>query len=47
MPILNSIDQFMVIAAFRHCLGSRTYMSGACVQWLHDNWPQLTENVKV
>ena len=43
MSILNSVDQLMVIAAFRHCLGSRTYMSGACVQWLHDNWPQLTE----
>jgi len=44
--MLISSNQLMVIAAFRHCLGSKTYMSGACVQWLLDNWAQLTEKCR-
>jgi hypothetical protein len=36
----------MVIAAFRYCLGRRTYIVGACVDWLVEVWPLLDEDTK-
>lgn len=39
-------DELMVMAAFRYCLGSRTYIVGACADWLIDIWPMLSENTR-
>ena len=36
----------MVIAAFRYCCGRQTYIVGACVEWLIDIWPMLSENTQ-
>lgn len=37
-------DDLMVIAAFRYCLGRRSYIVGACVAWILALWPKLTDN---
>ena len=39
-------SELMVMAAFRYCLGSRTYIVGACADWLIDIWPMLSENTR-
>jgi len=36
-------DGLMAVAAFRYCLGRRTYIVGDCVDWLLDQWPNLGE----
>lgn len=37
-------DQLMAIAAPRYCLDRRSYIVGACLEWLREIWPQLTAN---
>lgn len=39
-------DDIMVVAAFRYCLGRRTYIVQDCVNWLIDYWPQFNPGVK-
>ncbi len=34
----------MVIAAFRYCLGRRSYIVSSCVDWLIQWWDQFHEN---
>lgn len=34
-------ESLMVMAAFRYCLGRRTYIVGACVDWLMTIWDKL------
>lgn len=34
-------QDLMVISAFRYCLGSMTYISGVCADWIVDKWPEL------
>ena len=36
----------MVVAAFRYCLGRRTYIVSDCTSWLVKLWPTFPENVK-
>ena len=36
----------MASAAFRYCLGRRTYIVGSCVDWIIFNWEKFPENVK-
>ncbi len=37
-------DQLMAMAAMRYCLGRRSYIVGACHEWLREVWAQLTTN---
>lgn len=39
-------DDFMVISAFRYCLGRRTYAAGICADWLIEQWPNFNEKTK-
>jgi hypothetical protein len=39
-------DQLMALAAFRYCLGRRSYIVGSCLQWLRDTWEQFEQNTK-
>jgi hypothetical protein len=39
-------QDLMVIAAFRYCLGRRTYIVGACCDWLVDIWSLLEEKTQ-
>jgi hypothetical protein len=39
-------DNLMVIAAFRYCLGRRTYIVSDCVAWLREIWPLLVSRDK-
>lgn len=45
-PIDLGRDGLMAIAAFRYCLGRRTYIVSDCVEWLRENWPKFPENVR-
>jgi hypothetical protein len=36
----------MAVAAVRYCLGRRTYIVGECVQWLEQQWPNLSEGAQ-
>jgi hypothetical protein len=36
----------MITAAFRYCLGRRTYIAGECVDWILANWNDWPENVQ-
>ena len=36
----------MVLAAFRYCLGRRTYIVGSCVDWLIQYWDEIDQNTK-
>jgi hypothetical protein len=36
----------MVLAAFRYCLGRRTYIVGTCVDWLMKYWEAFEENTR-
>ena len=40
-------DQLMVTAAHRYCLGRQTIAVGACLDWLHAHWPQLTSQTQL
>lgn len=37
---------WLVLAAFRYCLGRRTYVSGDCATWLLIIWPALGEETR-
>ncbi len=37
-------DQLMAMAAFRYCLGRRSYIVSCCQEWLLQHWSQLDEN---
>lgn len=39
-------DGLMAIAAFRYCLGRRTYIVGDCADWLIEQWANLDSNVR-
>jgi hypothetical protein len=39
-------DQLMALAAFRYCLGRRSYIVGSCLDWLRDTWEQFEPNTK-
>lgn len=36
----------MVLAAFRYCVGRRTYIVRECVEWLFVNWPEFSDSIK-
>ncbi len=45
--ILDRVDdQLLAVAAFRYCLGRRSYLVPICVEWLDSVWPQLTAYAK-
>ena len=33
----------MSVAAFRYCLGRKTYIAGTCADWLIDQWDNIGE----
>lgn len=35
-------DQLMALAAFRYCLHRRSYIVGACQNWVRDTWHEFT-----
>lgn len=39
-------NQLMVTAAFRYCLGRRTYIVGVCVDWIIEHWEAFSESTK-
>ena len=39
-------DDLMALAAVRYCLGRSTYIVGDCVDWLHQQWPQIAERAR-
>lgn len=39
-------DQLMVMAAHRYCLGRRSYIVGACLEWLRATWEQFGRNTR-
>ena len=45
-PIDLGRDSLMAVAAFRYCLGRRTYIVSDCVEWLCENWQKFPENVR-
>lgn len=45
-PLSGLYGQLMVMAAHRYCLGSRTYIVGACCEWLRANWGEFEDNTK-
>ncbi len=36
----------MMIAAFRYCLGRKTYIVSACVDWLLQYWNEIDDQTK-
>lgn len=40
-------NDLMAVAAFRYCLGRRTYIVDDCVSWLIEQWPNIHENAKI
>jgi hypothetical protein len=44
--IQGTDGQLMVIAAFRYCLGRRSYIVGACLYWLGRWWDSFDRNTK-
>lgn len=47
MKLENTDDQLMSMAAFRYCLGSRSYIVGSGVQWIRNTWAQFESNTKM
>lgn len=41
MILETSDDQLMMFAAFRYCLGRRTYIVSTCVEWIRQHWDQI------
>lgn len=39
-------EDLMVLAAFRYCVGRRTYIVPECVEWLFVNWPEFSDSIK-
>ena len=35
-------DQLMALAAFRYCLQRRSYIVGACHDWVRNTWGEFT-----
>lgn len=47
MKLNNNLnDQLMASAAHRYCLGRRSYIVGACLEWLRDTWEQFDRNTR-
>jgi len=40
------MNDLMATAAFRYCLGRRTYIVGECAEWLIEHWDTLNEAAK-
>ena len=39
-------DEMMVVAAFRYCLGRRTYIVNDCAEWLIANWQTFSDKTR-
>ena len=39
-------DQLMAMAAHRYCLGRRTYVVGACVEWIRATWGMMNDQTR-
>jgi hypothetical protein len=39
-------SELMALAAFRYCLGRRSYIVGDCTEWLINIWPRLGCNIR-
>jgi hypothetical protein len=39
-------EELMVVAAFRYCLGSTTYMSDVCAEWIVRMWPEFSYPIR-
>ena len=42
-----NFDDLMVVAAFRYCLGRRTYIVSHCVDWCIKNWDKFEERSRI
>lgn len=42
-PLAGTNGQLMVTAAHRYCLGRRTYIVGACVEWMRAHWVEFED----
>lgn len=40
------LDDLMTLAAFRYCLGRKTYIVSHCVDYLRKHWDQIPINTK-
>ena len=40
------LNDFMISAAFRYCLGRKTYAVGICCDWLKEHWGKLSNKCK-
>lgn len=38
--------ELMVLAATRYCLGRQSYIVGDCADWLIEQWPNISENMR-
>ena len=46
-PALEGTNgQLMVMAAHRYCLGRRSYIVGACIEWLRTWWPSFDDGTR-
>jgi hypothetical protein len=45
-PLAGTNGQLMVMAAHRYCLGRRSYIVGACIEWLAAWWDGFDVNTK-
>lgn len=45
-PLSGTNGQLMVMAAHRYCLGRRTYIVGACIEWLRTYWPLVAAGTR-
>lgn len=45
-PNFPDPEDWLVLAAFRYCLGRRTYVSIDCAAWLQSIWPTLAEEAR-
>ena len=39
-------DQLMATAAHRYCLGRRSYIVSACIEWIKDTWADFSEGTR-
>jgi hypothetical protein len=46
MKLKGLNDQLMATAAHRYCLGRRSYIVGACLDWLYQTWEQFDRNTR-
>lgn len=42
----STTDQLMAMAAYRYCLGRRSYIVSTCQEWILAIWEQLTNNTR-